>query len=135
MRKSAIRTKGSHGPSGLDPDFRSKILCNSIFGNASDDLCHAIALLARMLCFEELVDPKSIEGLTCRLVPLDKSSGIRPIGIDEVLRRIVGNHWQSYFDSVKVGYIKRYWLPTFMCRVSIRMRTSSSCSSGSFLRR
>ena len=91
VRKSAIRTKGSHGPSGLDADFWSKFLCNSIFGNPSDDLCHATALLARMLCSEELVDPKSIEGLVaCRLIPLDKSPGIRSIGIGEVLRRIIG---------------------------------------------
>ena len=31
-------------PSGLDANFWSKILCNSTFGNTSDDLCHAIAL-------------------------------------------------------------------------------------------
>ena len=91
VRKSAIRTKCSHGPSGLDADFWSKILCNSIFGNASDDFCHVIALLARMLCSEELVDAKSIEGLVaCRLIPLDKSPGIRPIGVGEVLQRIIG---------------------------------------------
>ena len=50
VRKSATRTKGSHGSSGLVADFWSKMLCYSIFGNASDDLCHAIALLPRMLC-------------------------------------------------------------------------------------
>ena len=89
MRKCAIRTKGSHGPSGLDADFWSKILCNSTFRNASDDLCHAITLLAWMLCSEELVDPKSIESLeACRLIPLDKSPGVWPIGGGEVLRRI-----------------------------------------------
>ena len=48
--KSATRTKGSHGPSGLVADFWSKILCYPIFGNASDDICHTIALLPRMLC-------------------------------------------------------------------------------------
>ena len=56
VRKCMIRTKGSHGPSGLDVDFWGKILCISTFGNPSDDLCHAIALLAPMLCSEELVD-------------------------------------------------------------------------------
>ena len=72
LRKCAIRTKGSHRPSRLDADFRSKILFNSTFGNASDNLCYAIALLARLLCSEELVDPKSIEGLVAsRLIPLD----------------------------------------------------------------
>ena len=28
--------------------------------------------------------------LTCRLIPLDKQSGVRPIGIDGVLRRVIG---------------------------------------------
>ena len=63
VRKHWIRTKASHRPSGLDADFSSKILCNSTFGKASENLCHAIALLARILCSEELVDPKSIERL------------------------------------------------------------------------
>ena len=72
MRKYAIRTKGSHGPSGLDAKSWSKILCNSTCGNASDNLCHAIALLAQMLCSEKLVGPKSIKGLVaCPLIPLD----------------------------------------------------------------
>ena len=91
VRKNAIGTKGSHELSELDPNFWRKILCNSIFGSASNDLCHAIALLARMLCYEELVDPKTIEGLVaCQLIPLDKSPGITPIGAGEVLRRIIG---------------------------------------------
>ena len=76
-----------------------------------------------MLCSDELVDPKSIEGLVaCQLILLDKSPGITPIAVDEVLRGI----------AIKVGYIKRYLLPTIMRRFSIRMRSSSSCSSGSF---
>ena len=33
VRKCAIRIKGSHGPSGLDANFWSKILCNSTFVN------------------------------------------------------------------------------------------------------
>ena len=91
MRKCAIRTKGSHGTSGLDVDFWSEISCNSTFGNPSYNLYHATVLLARMLCSEELVDPKSIKGLVaCRLIPLDKSSGARLIGVGEVLWHIIG---------------------------------------------
>ena len=87
----AIRTKGTDGPSGLDADFCSEILSNSTFGNASYDLWHVIALLAQTLCFEESVDPKSIKGLVaCRLIPLDKSSGVRLIGVGEVLWHIIG---------------------------------------------
>ena len=87
VRKNAIGTKGSHELSELDPNFWSKIVCNSIFGSASNDLCHAIALLARMLCSEELVDPKSIEGLVaCQLISFGQISWY----VSEVLRRIIG---------------------------------------------
>ena len=35
--------------------------------------------------------PSVIESYTsCRLIPLDKNPGIRPIGVKEVLRRIIG---------------------------------------------
>ena len=44
-----------------------------------------------MLCSEELVDRKSIEWLVaCRLIPLDKFPGVRPIGVGKVLRGIIG---------------------------------------------
>ena len=128
VRKCAIRTKGFRGPSGLDADFWRKILCNSTFGNASDDLCHAIALLARRLCSEELVGSKSIKGLVARqLIPLDKSPGVRTIGAGEVLRRIIGKAiltvLKSYILNV-TGYQK-------LC-ACLESGCSSSCSSGSF---
>ena len=91
IRKCILKTKGSHGPSGLDADFWGRIASNSIYGSSSDDLCHAIALMARQLCSEELSDPNSVEALmSCRLIPLDKNPGVRPIGIGELLRRIIG---------------------------------------------
>ena len=53
--------------------------------------CHALALMAKQLCCKNLEDPGSIEALmSCRLIPLDKSPGVRPIGIGEVIRRIIG---------------------------------------------
>ena len=63
-------------------------MCSS-FGTASNDLCNAITRLTRRIC-TEYIDP---EGLTCllanRLIALDKSPGLRPIEVGEVLRRIV----------------------------------------------
>ena len=49
-----------------------------------------MAIFARKLATEHL-DPDTLEPYTsCRLIPLNKNPGIRPIGVGEVLRRIVG---------------------------------------------
>ena len=63
-------------------------ICVSIHG-ASNDLCEALTSLARRLC-TDYVDPTGIETLvTCRLIPLDKGPGVRPIGIGETPRQIM----------------------------------------------
>ena len=50
-----------------------------------------------------------LEGLVaCRLIPLDKSSGVRPNGVGEVLRRIIG---KAILTVLKSNDTKRYWLP------------------------
>ena len=49
-----------------------------------------LATLARLLATEYL-DPNTLESfVACRLIPLDKNPGVRPIGIGEVTRRTVG---------------------------------------------
>ena len=81
---------GAAGPSGLDSDGWKRILCSKQFGTKSLELCESIARMAIRLS-TQYVDPKIIKPFTaCRLVPLDKKPGVRPIGIGEVLRRIVG---------------------------------------------
>ena len=88
--KSAKNTKGSAGPSGLDADIWRRIMCSASFGKFSKDACESVARMCRRLCTEH-VDPASIATFTnCRRIPLDKNPGVRPIGIGEVLRRIVG---------------------------------------------
>ena len=87
IRSAALHTNGAAGPSGIDARGWKR-MCTS-FSTASDNLCHALALLTRRLC-KEFVDPESLAPLlSCRLVVLDKSPGIRPIGICEVARRII----------------------------------------------
>lgn len=90
IEKAARSTKGSAGPSGMDSDMWRRLLCSKAYGSATEDLRYSISLLTRKLC-TEFVDPYSIKELvSCRLIPLDKNPGIRPIGIGEVLRRIIG---------------------------------------------
>ena len=54
-----------------------------------------MAVFAKKIAIE-IVDPMTLEGYTsCRLIPLDKDPGntniqIRPIGVGEVMRRIIG---------------------------------------------
>jgi len=65
-------------------------LCSS-FGSASHDLCFALAAVGPRLC-SSLVNPGSISAfVACRLIPLDKCPGVRPIGpgVGEVPRRII----------------------------------------------
>ena len=84
---AALRTRGAAGPSGLDA-FGWRRLCTS-FQQASDDLCCSLALVARKLC-TSCVDPDGIIALVaCRLIALDKFPGVRPIGVGEVVRRII----------------------------------------------
>ena len=53
--------------------------------------CDAIATMTKSLC-TKYVDPESIEPLVAsRLIPLEKGEGVvRPIGVGEVMRRIIG---------------------------------------------
>ena len=87
IQSSALATKGSAGPSGLDTHCWRR-LCTS-FKFASQDLWHSLALLSRKLC-TTYVDPNSIYALlACRLITLDKCPGVRPIGVCETARRII----------------------------------------------
>ena len=88
--KAVSRTKGAGGVSCLDADVWRRILDSKIFGNAAIDLRKSLATLTKQLCSTELTDLASIESLmACRLIPLAKNPGVRPIGIGEVLRRII----------------------------------------------
>ena len=84
IRATALRTQGSAGPSAIDANGWRR-LCTS----ASSNLCNALAAVARRLCTEE-VDHKGLKAfVACRLIPLDKRPGVRPIGVCEVSRRII----------------------------------------------
>ena len=91
--KAATATKGGSGPSGLDADGWRRILTSSVYGTATTDLRCAIAEFIKKLCTVTLQedDVDTIQSFTaCRLIPLNKNPGLRPIGVGEVLRRIAG---------------------------------------------
>ena len=94
IAKAAMKTRGAAGPSGLDAEGWRRILISRNYGTTGKDLRTALAKMTQALCCEELSESatKSIEPYVAnRLIPLLKApSGIRPIGIGEVLRRIIG---------------------------------------------
>ena len=58
--------------------------------SASQELCEAVAEVSHHLATNH-VNPEGLNPLlNNRLIPLDKDPGVRPVGIGEVLRRIVG---------------------------------------------
>ena len=88
IRQVVLHTNGAAGPSGVDAATWHS-LCTS-FADASDALCDSLACCARRLA-TKYVNPSSLEAyLASRLVPLAKNPGVRPIGIGEVIRRVIG---------------------------------------------
>ena len=93
--KAANQTKGSGGPSQLDAKQWRRILCSNKFKGEGKELREELAIFARKIA-TEIIDLSSLEGyIAGRLIPLNKNPGedeiqIRPIGVGEVMRRIVG---------------------------------------------
>eukprot|EP00794_Sanderia_malayensis_P001504 gene1504-biopygen1250 len=87
--KAAMQTRGSSGPSGLDTEGWRRILVSKSFGNIGQNLRNSLASFARKICSIDVhitanssTNIGSIEAyLACRLIPLDKCPGVRPIGV------------------------------------------------------
>ena len=90
VSKACTRTQGAGGPSHMDADQYRHLLTSKKFKKENKDLREQIACLAKKLA-SECINPYTIEAfVACRLIPLDKNLGVRPIGVGEILRRIVG---------------------------------------------
>jgi hypothetical protein len=84
IRESALRSDGAAGTSSLDTEAWKRLCCS--FKSASADLCDTSALEACQICSSH-VDPSALQPFTaCHLITLDMCSGVRPIGIGEVIR-------------------------------------------------
>ena len=110
IAKAAVKVKGVHGPSGGDAENWKRQLCS--FGPASVSLCDSIAAATRRLCTTFLAPTITLALLASRLLPFGKPSkeeppgregaqvvpevlkppetDCRPIGVGEVLRRVMG---------------------------------------------
>jgi hypothetical protein len=88
VEKIARKLRGGAGPGGTDAAVWQHLLLYQ--KDASMELQAAVAALCEMLA-NGIVEWKLIRALAAnRLVALDKCPGVRPIGIGECLRRILG---------------------------------------------
>ena len=88
IKKAAMRTHGSHGPSGLDANEWRRILTH--FGQQSVEISKTIAKIAKKIGHRRTKSRTNGTILRMQIKPLDKNPGVRPIGIGEVMRRIIG---------------------------------------------
>ena len=121
--KAAKQLHGSGGPTLIDSDGWKHILCSKSFGPASSDLCDAIADLAKKLCRDDILPDLLQEFVANRLIPLDKGEdkegnpGVRPIGIGEILRRIVGKGCRQQY---KRGHNQSCRTSSNLCGTEVR---------------
>ena len=96
VQSVAKTVNGSGGPTHIDADGWRHMLCCKSYGKYSTQLCETIAEFAKTIATQDVPSECLKEFTACRLVPLDKGDdksgniGVRPVGIGEVFRRIVG---------------------------------------------
>ena len=87
--KAASLTKGAGGTSQLNFEQHWHIVSSHKFKKANKELRELIARLARLLAFE-IVDLYTVKNLVVFwLIHLDKKPGVWPIGVEEVIHRII----------------------------------------------
>ena len=93
VHKTTLTTQGAAGPSMGDAYVWRRMLVS--FKSASEDLCNAVAEVARHLVTNH-VDPKGLMPIlnNC-LILLYKNPGVRSMGIGEILRCIIGKSLMS----------------------------------------
>ena len=96
---AAKSVNGSAGPSGADSDLWVRLLCSKQFKTKPSKPCGSLSKVAKKLNVVD-VNPKYLRALVAgRPVPLDKKPGVRPIGIGEVVRRIISKATVSLLKS------------------------------------
>ena len=97
IMKAALRTKGAAGPSGINADGWRRILVSKNYDKTDTELRSSLAQFAKKLCTKEIdhMNDESLEAyVACRLIPLDKKPGVRPIGVGDEK-----DNWKIYYIS------------------------------------
>ena len=88
IKKNALRTSGGAGVSQQEDALWHKMV--TAHKDTSASLTNALASVARRLV-TEYVDPQGLEALLAnRGIAIDKCPGLRPVGVGEMARRIIG---------------------------------------------
>ena len=87
-RDAMKKTCGSAGLSDLDADAGCRTLMLGNFGTWEEDLRKAIADMTKGLCQDNNI--QHLETFSACELSLDKLPGVRPSGIVEVLRHVIG---------------------------------------------
>ena len=89
IRKASRAGKGAAGVSGGDAAHWQLML--HAYADTSRRCCDAMAAFAKRLCTDYIDPDVLVAFLANRLLPIAKSgNGVRPIGIGEIFRRIIG---------------------------------------------
>ena len=99
IQKAAVKTQGRSGPSGMDADGWKRMLTLKQFGKSSIDLCKAFTEVIKKIYIIANQSASLEAFLACRLIPLDKNPGLRPIGIGGVLRRVAVEGVVTHFRT------------------------------------
>ena len=105
IQKAAKKTRGAAGTSHFDSEQFRQILCNKHLKAEGKHLREQIAIFAKHISIN-ITDPDCFESyVACRLIPLKKNPGVRPLGVGEVLRRIIGKAigWTLYDDILNAA--------------------------------
>ena len=91
IARSAKMTRGSAGPTQTDADFFRHILTPRIFNIEGKKLREKLAANFARRFATRIYNSEAIDSyVNCRLIPLNKCPGVRPIGVGETFRRIIG---------------------------------------------
>ena len=109
IKKNALRTSGGAGVSQQEDALWYKMVTGH--KDASASLTNALASVARRLV-TEYVDPQDLGALLAnRGIAIDKCPGLRPVGVGEMARRIIGKAVMAVTEETKTQWALCNYVP------------------------